>query len=137
MTALSITASEVTTTNTAPIGNGIAYTAINAGDAVFIDTANGNKINLADADVLASSIVCGIALNSASAGQPVSYAKTGAVITVTTSTFTKGTPYFLGTTAGDIVPFADLASGDYVSYLGVAKTTTTFAVNIHNTEVTI
>ncbi len=41
---------------------------------------------------------------------------------------TKGTPYFVSTTAGGICPFGDLASGDFPTYLGLAESATSLAL---------
>lgn len=123
MAALSITAAQVTAPSNSPTATGIAHTAITAGEVVFLDAANNNKVNLATNANAAGSKAVGIALNNAAAGQPVTYVRAGGRINVTGATFTVGTPYFLDA-GGDIIPLADLANPDYVTFIGIGITTT-------------
>lgn len=114
-----------------------AQVAIAAGKVVYRDSTNSGKANLADADASASAEAIGIAVNTAGIGEPVTVAKNGATITQAGTTFTRGTVYFASTTAGGVAPFADLASGDYVTSLGVATSTSAFKINITISGVTI
>jgi hypothetical protein len=115
----------------------IAQVAIAAGKTVYRDDSNSGKANLADADASASAQCIGIAINTAAAGEPVIVAKSGATITQTGTTFSKGVTYYVSTTAGGIAPFADLASGDYPTSLGIATSTSALKINITISGVTI
>ena len=118
-----------------------AYTAIAAGQAVYEDLTNAGKANLADADALESSLVVGIAVNTAKAGEPVSVATAGNTITASTGTpLTKGTSYFLSGTAGGLVPEGDLGTdpttGDYITFVGVASSTTALQIYPFASQIT-
>jgi hypothetical protein len=121
MADLSITATAVIlASGKARIGN--AGTTITAGEPLYKDT-NGN-LQLAGAGGAAViAVVVGISLNGASAGQPVAYAPTGSVLTIN-AVMTAGQTYVLSATAGKIAPVSDLATGNYVTHLGVAASTT-------------
>lgn len=99
-----------------------AGAAIAATDVVYFDDSSGSG-KLADADVLASSYVSGVALNASASGNPVNVAGAGTRITVN-AVLTKGVAYYASTTAGKICPFADLTSGKYISLVGIAESTT-------------
>ena len=122
MTAVTIVAGEPTTTSKTE--KKVAQVAIADGELIINDTANSNKANLADYDAAATEVVIGLCLNGGAAGQEITYAKPGSIITVTTASFTAGVPYFLGN-AGDIVPLADI-TGKRAVFVGWGLTTTTF-----------
>lgn len=131
MAAISITASSVLKSATGSRAWGIAGTTITAGQALYIDTGDSNKLKLADANGTApANTFAGIAENGASAGQPVSY------VTVDTGGFTigasvlAGDTIWLSPTAGGITKTqADLVAGCTVVCLGTMLTTTTLALN--------
>lgn len=73
-------------------------------------------------DTQANSQVDGIALSTAvAAGQPIWYAPPGAKLT--TSGLTKGVAYYLDV-AGDLCPFADLSTGEWITLVGIAESAT-------------
>lgn len=130
---LTITASDVLEGSGAGVGNGIAGATIAAGEVVYEDAADSAKLKLADANTSsATAAVKGIAINSAAAGQRVSYVKSGP--TTLGAVLTVGKVYVLSATAGKIAPVADLASGWRTSILGVAKSTTSLDVQINNSD---
>lgn len=137
MVALTITAAEVQANSAANRRTGVALHAIVAGQAVALDATQNNRVVLADANDANRWKVVGIAENSAAAGQQVSYLTPGSRFTVTTGSFTQGTPYFLGATPGTIVPFADLVTGDKVVYVGVGISTTEFEHDTHASGVAV
>ncbi len=51
------------------------------------------------------------------------------------ATVTVGQIYCVGATAGEIVPYADLTTGDYVTYLGVGSTSSEITLAIKATGV--
>ena len=77
----------------------------------------------------------GIALNGASANQPISVQRGGSI--TIGATLTAGTAYYLSGTAGGIAPEADLASLDELTLLFVATSTTKAWLRPWNTGVTI
>lgn len=124
-----------TTTITAPTPGagaitkwGTAGATIAAGQTVYLD-ASTNTYKLADAGAATTDAMEGFALTGAASGQPIKVL-TGGLLNGTG--FTDGEAYFLNTTAGNIGLYADLtANTDYITYVGVATSTTTMLVNIH------
>ena len=99
---------------------GTAGEAITAGQPVYVDSTDSNKIKRADADgTSATAAAKGIAVNSAATGQPVDY-QTGGDINLG-ATLVRGQVYILSPDKG-ISAAADLANPDYTTILGVAKT---------------
>jgi hypothetical protein len=99
---------------------------IAAGQSVYKDTADGDKWKLADADnttVTAGSGGVGIAMTPGVDDGKGIIATGGSVILVGT-TMAVGTTYIVSDTPGGIKPTADAASGDNVTLLGNAATTT-------------
>ena len=68
-----------------------------------------------------------ISLTSATAGQPVSYVQSGDV--AYGAIFTVGAQVYLGATAGELVPFGDLTTGNFITYVGYATTTSNLRLN--------
>lgn len=128
MAALTITAANVLPGSNAETRQGTAGATITQGQVVYLDSAT-NTYKLADTNGAAAlRSPAGIALNGASAGQPL-MVQTGGDITIG-ATLTAGTAYYLGGTAGTIVPVGDLTTGDYPVIIGIAKSTTVLAVKI-------
>jgi hypothetical protein len=132
MTALSITAANVLAASGANVENGVAGAAITQGEVVYRNSTN-SKYGLADCDAATSGVreAYGIALNSASDGQPQQVLKSGDI--TIGATLTVGLAYYLGATAGEIVPYADLVEDDYIVFIGVAKSASVLSVSINNT----
>lgn len=123
-------ASSLTTTEPVAAGATIA-----AGEVVYLDTADSNKAKLADNNAsAATAVVKGIALTSGVSGSGLIVA-TGNSITLVGASMTIGLTYYLGATAGQIVPEADLATGNYVCRLGVASSATQLELSIANTGI--
>ena len=104
--------------NTKTVTSGATIT---AGQAIYKDTADGNKYKAAINSALASCEAEGIALNGASNGQPVEMQMDG--IIAIGGTVVVGTTYVVGGTAGAIAPNGDLTSGKYKTLIGVGNTT--------------
>lgn len=129
MADVTIAAGAVTCRVGDPVLTKVAQVAISGGQAVYEDLSNSGKFNLADADVEASAKMIGIAVGDAAAGEYCTIALVGSVITTAGgASFTKGVVYYVSTTAGGLAPFADLASGDYVTLAVLALSTTTALV---------
>lgn len=137
MADISVTAASVLAGATAVVEHGAkAGATLTAGQVVYKAASDG-KLKLADNDNATSEIrsAYGITLNGAADGQPVSVLKKGPL--TLNAVLTAGTTYVLSATAGGIAPQADVASGDDVIILGVAKSTTVLEVNIVDTGVTL
>lgn len=117
-------------TNAQITRTGIAGATIAQGDVLYRDTADSNKLKLADANAASpANSVAGIALTAGSNGQPVIYVTEDDDFTVG-STLTSGMVYVLSATAGKICQSVDLASGHTSIVLGVAKSSTKLAFKI-------
>ena len=116
MADLTVTANSVVTAG--QFATGIAGESITAGQAVYMDAADSQKIKKAVATSQAAAAAVGIALNAAAAGQKVSYSQDGAEVTVGGSP-TVGKPYYVSAgAAGGIAPEADLTTGNFTTFLG-------------------
>lgn len=129
MADLTITASAVLPGANASISQGTAGETITAGKAVYLASAT-KKWMLADSDSATAEArkAVGIALNGASLNQPVAVQTAGDI--TLGAVLTAGTAYYASDDAGGICPVADLASGDYVCLLGLAKSTSVLALDI-------
>lgn len=136
MAALTITAANIIKGTGSQIATNIAGETITAGMAVYIKSAD-NKIYKADANLSAeASGAVGVSLHAALANQPIVYQvggplSFGAILTA-------GIIYVVGaTTAGDINPSTDLATGWYTNVLGYALTTSSMQIQPINTGVAL
>lgn len=127
MADLSITAGSVLAGGGSTKRAGTAGATITAGQVVYLDTSDG-RYKLADADSGTAAVRSpfGIALNGASAGQPLTVCTRGAV--TIGATVTAGTTYYLSPNPGGIAPLADLLSGDYPTIVGIATSTSVIDV---------
>src|SRR3954467_13132210 len=102
MANLTVTAASVLASSTALKLQGIAGETITAGQPLYKNATASNRLKLADANAsAATSAVVGIALNSASAGQPVTYVYDDNAFTPG-ATLTVGQAYCVSATAGAI-----------------------------------
>ena len=126
----------ITTTAVIPVAgfsshDCLAGVAIEIGQTCYV-LSTDSKAYLADADAAGKVTVKGIALNKAvAANQPVKLMTggnlgLGAILTATEQ-------YVLSDTAGGIMPIGDLDSGDTLSVIGHASTTSNLVVAINNT----
>lgn len=92
---------------------------VTAGQTVYVDATSG-KLKLADADALATADALGIAENGGGAGQSINVVYEDNDFTAG-GTLVVGETYVVSTTAGGIAPIGDLASGDFTTILGIAK----------------
>lgn len=129
MADLTITAANVVAGANSANVTGAAGETIAAGKAVYLASAT-KKWMLADSNSATAEArqATGIALNGASANQPVSVHKSGDI--TIGATLTAGTAYYLSDTPGGICPLADVGSGEYVCLIGLAKSTTVLAVDV-------
>ena len=134
MAALSGITAVRPTTNTV-VGNPVMFGAtIAAGKPVYLDTSD-NKYKLADNNASATTAAStGIALTPGVDGGYGYVATRGSIILVGT-TMAVGETYYVGATAGEIIPDADVATGNYVTRLGVASSTTQLDLEVKATGV--
>lgn len=132
MADLTITAANVIAASGATINWGTAGATITAGQAVYKDSADNNDYKLCDADAAGTANCDGIALCGASDGQPIAVITQGNLNPG--ATVAVGTVYAVSTTAGGIAPEGDLASGDYVTTLGIGTTASNIKIDINNSE---
>lgn len=126
MAAISITAASVLKSSTGQVSVGTAGATITAGQAVYIDTSDSNKIKLADANgTTPANTFAGIALNAASSGQPVSYCTNDTAGFTIGATVLAGDTIWLSPTAGGLTKTIGDLSGGLAIVVGVMLTTTT------------
>ena len=106
---------------------------ITAGQLVYKDTSDSNEHKPIDADVEASAVIAGVALNGAADGQPVRILTTGNLNPGGTAVV--GEVYCASTNSGGIAAYGDLATGDYVSVLGIATTASNIKIAINNSGI--
>lgn len=94
---------------------------LSAGDFVYINTADSNKIYKADADAVAKKAI-GYVKSAATTGNPVTVYFEG--INSNLTSLTVGSDYFLSATAGGVTTTPPSSSAQIVQYLGTAVTTT-------------
>ena len=129
--ALAITAANVLASATALRSSGIAGATITAGQPLYADPTDSSKLKPADSDAsVATATVVGIALNNASAGQPVNYVTQDPDFTTGAAGMAVGIAYALSPTAGAIDPVANLAAPSVLTVLFVAKSTTKAVMKI-------
>lgn len=130
MSDLSVTAASVVAGSNAITESGFAGETITAGQAVYLDTSTRLYMKAdADAATAAARQTRGIALNGASANQPLVIQKAGDI--TIGATLTGGTTYYLSNTAGGICPVADVGTGEYYAIIGIAKSTTVLALSLN------
>lgn len=129
MADLSITAGSVVSGSNAVKEQGVAGATITAGQIVYKEGSTG-QFKLADNNSATAEarVPYGVALNGASANQPLAVQKSGSI--TIGATMTAGVAYYLSGTAGGICPVADLSSGMYPTVLGIATSTTVLALGI-------
>jgi hypothetical protein len=105
-----------------------------AGQPVYQDSTD-SEFKLCDANLsLAAANVQGIAMTPGVDGGNGIIATGGDIVLVGT-TMAVGETYYVGATAGDIVPDADLTTGWHVSRLGTASSTTNLKLSIQATGI--
>jgi hypothetical protein len=135
MADISVTAANVLAGANAKKRTGIAGATITAGQVLYEDSSDSNKLKLADANASAlTAKVAGIALHGAATGQPITFVEEdddftpGATLSL--SAAADDGVYILSGTAGGIAPVGDLASGMYPVVLGVAKSSSKMILKI-------
>lgn len=136
MADLTITAASVIKGTGAQTATGTAGATITAGQPLYADSADLDfqgiaKLKLADANVSLALATCvGVSLHAALAGQPLTYQFAG--ILAIGATVALDMPYAVSTTAGLICPVGDLTTGNWLSVIGRATSTTALTLSIQN-----
>lgn len=136
MTDLVITPANVLAGANAVISHGTAGVTVTAGQVVYRDPAD-RLYKLADDNsaTAAARAPKAFALNGAANGQPLAVLEEGDI--TLGAVLTAGVAYYLSDTPGGICPVADLATGEYPTILGIAKSTTVLAVDIQQSGVAL
>jgi hypothetical protein len=111
-----------------------AGAAITSGQVVYLDTDGTYKL-ADDNGSAAARVPSGIALNAAAIGQPVAVVLSGPV--TVGAALTPGVGYYLSSNPGGIAPAADLAAGQYPSFLGFAISATVLNLAIEQAGVSL
>ena len=136
MADITITAASVVPGGGATINYGTAGASVTAGQVVYLDSSTGTyKLADCDSATAAARSPVGIALHASASGQPLGV-QTSGLITIG-ATVTAGVGYYLSGTAGGICPVADLATGDYPTFLGFATTAAILKLNIQESGVAL
>ena len=138
MTALNQTAANVVVYGSPAVAHGTAGGTITAGMPVYRDTGDSNKLKACRANAATTAVCYGVALNSASNGQPLAVLRAADSVINLGATVAAGIVYCVSdAVAGQIVPSGDLGSGDYTSVIGIGINTTHVQMNINNSGVAI
>ena len=136
MAALTITAGDVgvvddtAATRVVQVGE-----AVTQGEPLRVDTSD-NKYYLCNNGTNAESAATAIALTAADADGYVLVAFTSSKIDIG-ATVAIGTTYVVGPTDGDINPQSDLGTGDWVTVIGHAISTTEILLTFNQLEVQV
>lgn len=122
MADLSVTAASCLQGAGAVAEDGISGDTITAGQALY-KAADGTWVRAdADSATALARAATAIALNGASAGQPIKVQRSGSL--TLGATLTAGVTYYLSGTPGGICPVADVGTGEYFDIIGIATSTT-------------
>jgi hypothetical protein len=122
MAAITVTAASVARVDGEVVNGYLAGATITAGMAVYVDSAGAVQIgtNATSAGSGVGAQLVGIALNGGASGQPIAILKPGGTVNIG-DTVAVGKQYCLGT-AGGIIPVDDIATGEYITTIGVGIT---------------
>lgn len=136
MANIAITPGNVIAGANARTFNGTSGATITAGHVLYYDSATAKyKLAICDAATEAQRTPAGIALNNASAGQPVTVLVSGEV--TIGGTIEAGVSYYLTDASGRIGTVDQLTTGDYPVLLGMGKSTSVLFVSILNPGVAL
>lgn len=109
--------------------------AVAIGDAIYLDQTEA-KYFLADANVLSKIEVFGIAITPGSTDDHGLIASNGTIQLVGT-TLTVAQQYILSPTPGKLQPATDRTTGDYITNIGTASSTTLLKLDINSTGIQV
>lgn len=109
--------------------------AVTQGQVVYRSTAD-NKHYLADCDASATARASGIVISNADADN-YGYILTGTNAKINLgATLSKGEVYVVSDTAGNIMPITDLTTGQYITILGIAESTSILRMRPYDSQIT-
>jgi hypothetical protein len=127
MVDITVVAANVKPGSSTVTKQGTAGEAISAGQSVFVAADGG--IELCENDQAALDAACrGVALGDAAVDQPIVYAITGDVDMGAIMTI--GETYVVGAAPGGIAPEVDVVTGEFLTVIGVATTTSNLKLGI-------
>lgn len=133
MADLSITAANVKLSTTQAIAEqGILGATMTAGQVVYLDS--NQTLQLADCSASVSRNPIGVLLTGGASGDRVYYLKDRTRY-ITGATMSAYTTYLLSSTAGALMPAADLSTNDYVTPVIFSLSTTLAEIRILDTGV--
>lgn len=134
MADLSVTAGNVVPGSNAVTEQGTAGEAIAAGKQVYKATAT-KKWMLADSNsaTVEARRPTATALTGSALNQPIVVQKSGDI--TLGATLTANTPYFASDTPGGVCPIADVGAGEYLTQIGIARTTAILQLNYSTTGI--
>ena len=139
MADISVTPANVLSGAGARIEHGIAGATVTQGQIVYLDQTTTGKWLLADADAATAAArgqgKIGVALNGAANGQPLAVQIEGPI--TIGATVVAGTSYFLSPNPGGIAPLADILTGDYVTLVGIATSTSVIKLDFQYSGVAL
>lgn len=111
---------------------------IDAGELVYMDKADSNKLKLADASAADSSIVRGMAVSGATAAdQKLVIQRNNKVTTGANAGAVQAKQHFLSETPGKITDTAPVTSGAFVVPVGQGAASNQFDLGIDNSELAV
>jgi len=135
MAELTITAASVLSSTPSYWRDVTAGATVTRGQPVYKDTADSDEYKPAINTASASAAAEGIALNDADDGQPLKITTAGDTITIGATVDPEAGSYVVASTAGKIELVTDLASTEYITYIGEATSTTQIKLTFNATGV--
>jgi hypothetical protein len=134
MSDLSVTAASVLKGSNATIEHGISGETIAQGKQLYKSSSTG-KWMLADSNsaTVEARTPTATALCGASLDQPITVQKRGDI--TIGATLVANTAYYMSDTPGGICPLADVGTGEYMTLIGIAKSTTVLTLAYESTGV--
>jgi hypothetical protein len=133
MADLTVTAASVLKSTTSSTDRAIAGATITAGMPLYKDANNAYVLKPCLATSQAAAACVGISLHGASSGQPVEYATDESY--TAGATLTVGQVYAVSATSGQIAPYSDLVSTNFVTILGIATTAALLKLKINRSGI--
>jgi len=136
MADISITAANVVAGASASVEDGIAGAAITAGQVLYKDPTD-KRFKLADSNsaTAAARSPVSIALHAAAIGQPIRSLRHGPI--TIGGTLVPGVAYYLSDSPGNLCPVADVGSGEYSVFIGMATSATVLNVDFQESGVAL
>ena len=126
---ISVTAASVVPGPGAPTQTGIFGETVTAGQLLYKDASNSNKLMKASTLNSATAECVGVSLDGGAAGQPGTYQTSGEYTVGGTCAI--GVAYGVSDTAGAIALVADNGTGDFGTIFGIGRSTTKINIGIN------